>query len=62
MVLGGFEDDRVAVTTTFGVLAERLREDIRQALREGNGGEEQSSRYDSVTDMTSSREPNSVRD
>jgi hypothetical protein len=62
MVLGELGDDELVVTTAFGILGERLREDIQQAIRDGDDGEDQNSRRDSVTDMTSSRGTYSVRE
>jgi hypothetical protein len=61
-VLDSYEDGGVAVTTAFGRLAECILEDIENAVRGRDDGEDRSSHQDSVTDMSSSRGPNSVRD
>jgi hypothetical protein len=50
------------VTSAFMALGEHLRSEIERAVSDDGGSVGQSSRPDSVTDMTSSRVPGSVRE
>jgi hypothetical protein len=59
---GNAENSVLSVTSAFMALGEHLRSEIERAVSDDGGSVGQSSRPDSVTDMTSSRVPGSVRE
>jgi hypothetical protein len=62
MTFSTVENNALSVTSAFGMLGDHVRREIQRAVSDDGGSVGQSSRPDSVTDMTSSRMPGSVRE